>query len=286
MAKVKFHERGPHAFWHEVAAIFILAFSMLLLLALVSFKASDLGFLHTPVSANKDNWVGIGGAYAAGTLFLTFGLAAYFFPIILLGTAVLLVFKPFFHTGSKVGWTLLMVVSGAVLFQLAQPIFGKALFNPIQSELSQTSMLGGLVGYWLNDKVFAKLLGNVGAAVIMGVTHIASFIFLFEIRPRDIVLGGWQMVSKWQREREAVKLESADPEERIIYQKRALEREHRQLLKKLAKESTEEIEKEEEEPVERPEPKVIDTTVAPPKEKPSKAETPAVSKRPVVEALP
>ncbi|MFZ5807557.1 MAG: DNA translocase FtsK 4TM domain-containing protein [Verrucomicrobiota bacterium] len=260
-AKTKTDDKTHVKFWHEVAAIFLFGLSILLLLALMSFKSGDVSFLKTPPNYPTQNWIGPAGAYSGFCLFSAFGLASYLWPPIMLGVAAILVFRPLHRIWLKILLALILVMTGAAFLQLVQPVFGSSLLNPIQGEFSNPKMLGGLSGYWINDKLLMRFTGSVGAAIILGLAHLISFILLFDIKPADVARDIWFSISEWHRAREAAKLATADPATRIAYQKKILEKKHRELRKKLVKEGILPMDADVEHIMNRPAPKVVDTTI-------------------------
>ena len=144
--------------------------------------------------------------------------------------------------------------------QLIQPIFGSSLLNPVQGEFSTPKMLGGVFGYWINDKLLMQLSGSVGAAVILGIIYLISFVLLFDIKPVDLIRAGWVAAMDWYNAREAEKYATADPVERLEHQKRMLEKKHKELQKKLAKEGLL-VDEDVEHLANRPAPKIVDTTI-------------------------
>lgn len=255
-------ENGNHiSFWQEVAAILLFGVSILLLLALVSFKSGDVSFLKTPPNIPKENWIGPVGAYSGFFLFFGLGLSSYLLPFVLFGVAAILVFKPATRLWLKAALTASLILSGAALLQLMQPIFGSSLLNPVQGELSMPKMLGGLFGYWINDKFLMQFSGSVGAAVILGIINLVSFILLFDIKPVDLIRAGWAATMDWYQAREAEKFAAANPVERLEYQKRMLEKKHKELQKKLAKEGLLSMDEDVERLANRPAPRIVDTTI-------------------------
>jgi S-DNA-T family DNA segregation ATPase FtsK/SpoIIIE len=241
---------------HEVAAILLFGLGVLLFLALVSFDTGDVYFFKNPPNDPVVNYIGPVGAYTAGLLFFLFGFASYGLPVALFGMAFLVGFKPGFNVWLKLGLGALFLITGAALLQLA-PIPKDWHLNPIQSDLSQRGMPGGWAGYLLNDKFVASALGNLGAAISFGVTYISCFVFLFEFNPIDLTRRGVEWAQDWYERYMEEKLRNADPIERIAYEKKKLERERKEIQKRLSK-----VEPKIKEPDEkrRPKPKIVDTT--------------------------
>jgi len=67
---------------NEIKGIVILALSLIVLAALVSFSPNDLSWYTSRPGLHVQNWIGIAGAYGAGILFFVLGSSAYFLVVI------------------------------------------------------------------------------------------------------------------------------------------------------------------------------------------------------------
>ncbi len=67
---------------NEIKGIVILALSLIVLAALVSFSPNDLSWYTSRPGLHAQNWIGIAGAYSAGILFFVLGSSAYFLVVI------------------------------------------------------------------------------------------------------------------------------------------------------------------------------------------------------------
>jgi S-DNA-T family DNA segregation ATPase FtsK/SpoIIIE len=193
MAKPKPTRTGP-SLGQEVIALAILGAGILLLLALFSFDPRDLSFYSQPPQNPKANLVGPAGAYLGGILFLLFGLGSYLFPVVFITGGLLLFFAKEVRYSQKFILLGILLVTGACLLQLAAPVFGPSLANPLFSGargLEGTpspagKMPGGYIGYFLNDKFLAPILGQVGAVLVFGLSYLVVLVLLFEFRPAEL----------------------------------------------------------------------------------------------------
>jgi S-DNA-T family DNA segregation ATPase FtsK/SpoIIIE len=272
-------KQNPPVFWQEALAILLFALSLLLLLAVVSFNPKDYSWFGTEVNDPPANFIGPFGALASGVLFSMVGSVSYLLPFVIVGIGVVLMAKPGFRVGLRLGMLAAWLVSAAGLLQLIQPAVGGFLVNPMQEGTGGVSFLGGFCGYWLNDKFLAAWLGPVGSAIVLGLANISSFILLYDINPADLLRSGWNALLNWWEARQLEKLENADPAARIEYERKKLEREQKALRKRLAREQaglmpagTDPVGKISAAPA-RPAPKIVDTNVAPPPAETKKTRT-------------
>ena len=295
MAKPKTTSLGP-SLGQEVIALAILGAGILLLLSLFSFDPKDLSFYSQPAQQPKANLVGPAGAYLGGILFLLFGLGSYLFPVVLITGGLLLFFAKEVHYSQKFLYLGILLVTGACLLQLAAPVFGPSLANPLFSGAqgldgapsAAGKMPGGYIGYFLNDKFLAPILGQVGAVLVFGLSYLVVLVLLFEFRPAELARAfgeaGRAIVDQYWDYR----IRKAPPTERIELEQKKLEIEHKRLQRRLAKEKS--VIQTKETPVaptpavHRPAPKIVDTTKTPfasslpPSAAPEKTKTPKPEK--------
>jgi S-DNA-T family DNA segregation ATPase FtsK/SpoIIIE len=149
-------------------------------------------------------------------------------------------------------------------------------------------MPGGYIGYFLNDKFLAPILGQVGAVLVFGLSYLVVLVLLFEFRPAELARAfgeaGRAIVDQYWDYR----IRKAPPTERIELEQKKLEIEHKRLQRRLAKEKS--VVQTKETPVaptpavHRPAPKIVDTTKTPfasslpPSAAPEKTKTPKPEK--------
>ena len=295
MAKPKTTPTGP-SLGQEVIALAILGAGILLLLSLFSFNPKDLPFYSQPALQPKDNLVGPAGAYVGGILFLLFGLGAYLFPMVLMSGGLLLFFAKEVRYSQKFLYLGILLVTGACLLQLAAPVFGPGLANPLFSGAqgldgapsAAGKMPGGYIGYFLNDKFLAPILGQVGAVLVFGLSYLVVLVLLFEFRPAELARAfgeaGRAIVDQYWDYR----IRKAPPTERIELEQKKLEIEQKRLQRRMAKEKAAAQAKESLPTAapapNRPAPKIVDTTKTPfasslpPPPGPEKTKTPKPEK--------
>jgi S-DNA-T family DNA segregation ATPase FtsK/SpoIIIE len=272
MAKPKPARTGP-SLGQEVIALAILGTGILLLLALFSFDPRDLAFYAEPAQDPKANLVGPAGAYLGGILFLLFGLGSYLFPVVFIAGGLLLFFAKEVRYSQKFLYLGILLVTGACLLQLAAPAVGPSLANPLFSggqgldgaPSPAGKMPGGYIGYFLNDKFLAPILGTVGAVLVFGLSYLVVLVLLFEFRPAELARAfgeaGRAIVDQYWDYR----IRKAAPDQRIELEQKKLEIEQKRLHRRLAREKAEAAKKAAEPApaISRPSPKIVDTTINP-----------------------
>ncbi len=291
MAKPKPNRPGP-TLGQEVIALAILGTGILLLLALFSFDPRDLSFYSQPPQNPKANLVGPAGAYLGGILFLLFGLGSYLFPVVFIAGGLLLFFAKEVRYSQKFIFLGILLVTGACLLQLAAPVFGPSLANPLCSGAqgldgapsAAGKMPGGYIGYFLNDKFLAPILGQVGAVLVFGLSYLVVLVLLFEFRPAELARAfgeaGRALVDQYLD----YKIRQAQPTERLHLEQKKIEIAQKRLRRAIAKEnppSPSPTPAPTPTPLpNRPAPKIVDTTLTPypstpAKSSPSKTEKPS-----------
>ena len=136
--------------WREIGGILVLAAALCVLLAVVSFDASDLAGGSAPA-----NLIGPVGAHVADALLYLFGIASFCFDAMLfyLGFNLLV--------GRHVDWGWGQIV-GQLLFVAASTILAHLAF---EQYILLDHEPGGLVGAW-GGEIMRGLFGTVGASII------------------------------------------------------------------------------------------------------------------------
>jgi DNA segregation ATPase FtsK/SpoIIIE, S-DNA-T family len=255
--------------WDAVAGILLLGVGLLLPVALLTYDPKDIPSWMPLVSTTSEsgvmvhNLVGVVGAVAAGYLYFLFGAAAYLWIIVFAGYGLAKLAIPQFRIGLRMGWSLLMVVSGASLLQI-QKIFFWGWPENLRIEGP-----GGWVGKWVGEKAFMGSLGEFGAPVVLVAVYLASLVLAIGFHPVHVLRVVWGRLRTSIREARARRLLAMEEAERIEIERRELEKQAGKLEKKRRRKDPAPAPDETQEP--RTEPKIIDAT-APPEHRPTLAE--------------
>ena len=216
----------------EIISVVLLGSGLLYLLALVSFNPDDL---PTWVPFNRvsepnttvDNFVGRLGAVGAGFSYYILGAASYLIPACLIwfGTAKLL-FGARTSARSLTGFALVML-SACCLLDYQDWFFKEwpKNYNIISA--------GGIVGAWIGTGFFASLTGTVGAFIIMLIVYFTGTVMVTGFHPMHFMKLCRDGLKTWREKREEAIMARASESEKLIRQKRKLEREQKRIAKKL-----------------------------------------------------
>jgi DNA segregation ATPase FtsK/SpoIIIE, S-DNA-T family len=255
--------------WDAVAGILLLGVGLLLPVALLTYDPKDIPPWVPLISTTSEsgvlvhNLVGVVGAITAGYLYFLFGAAAYLWIIVFAGYGLAKLSIPRFRIGLRLGWSLLMVVSGASLLQMQKMFFWG------WPENLRIEGPGGWVGKWVGEKAFMGSLGEVGAPVVLLAIYLASLVLAIGFHPIHVLRGLWERIRTSVREARARRMLGMEETERIEVERRKLEKQAGKLEKKRRRKEPTPAPAENPEP--RAEPKIIDAT-APPEHRPSLAE--------------
>ncbi|HZJ16150.1 MAG TPA: DNA translocase FtsK [Chthoniobacteraceae bacterium] len=271
----------------EIVALSLLVLGTLVFLSLISYAASDVPTWF-PLSSEAHggrgtaNFIGPVGAIIACTLYSFLGAAAYLLAGVLLGFGGIKLLNPETQISRRIPWFAAFVLSGACLAHLLPFAFIDA------TRLSLAVGEGGWLGLWLGQNVFGKLLGPVGAGLILALVYVVSLILMTDLHPIALVRQGAALPRIWREKRHAWKMARADEQERLGLEARRMEKERRKLERALAKQGVAmpaEAEagagagpakaetftlQAEDEPA-RPEPQIIDSNAPPPVKKAKKS---------------
>jgi S-DNA-T family DNA segregation ATPase FtsK/SpoIIIE len=163
--------------WQEFWGIILIAFSLLVLLSLLSYVPEDLPVFRQPPNNPARNFIGPAGAWLSFSLFVALGLAAYIFPPVLMASGLLLIFKREGLVWPKIAWMAGILLMLCILFQVHVPAW-----EGLGGRLGLTGG-GGEVGYLLADGLLVRFLGTVGSLILVYGLLIALVFVLIEIHP-------------------------------------------------------------------------------------------------------
>jgi S-DNA-T family DNA segregation ATPase FtsK/SpoIIIE len=216
--KASAESHAAHGF-NDIIGIVLTGFSLLLLVALLSYNPGDVSANKLPPNPSTHNWIGPIGAWTAWFWFLVVGAAAYEMPALLFFLGLGCFFDFFAYLRRRWPWALVLLLCCIGLLDLYKHSLGT-----FQRNLSTTA--GGIIGDNMN-RLFFGYFGTVGATIIFMMLCAISVLMLTNFQ-----LGAW-MRSAWAG-RNADR--NGDAEEQ------ALERRAREL-RKQAKQLEEAVER-------------------------------------------
>ncbi|MBU1693488.1 MAG: DNA translocase FtsK [Verrucomicrobia bacterium] len=210
--------------WRDAAGILLIAFGVLLVLSLGSYRPEDVPVIQEPPNSPTMNFVGPVGAWLAFLLFMGLGLGAWLAPL-LLGTAgFFLIFQREGRFWPKAVWMLMGLLSAAALIELHGGTDGDWLRRV------NASSPGGLLGYGVGEAFLARLLGRPGTTVIALAVLLASIILVSETHPLHVMqkLGSWfgalgRLVAARLAQRRQIRETEASEQKEIIRRRQRLE---------------------------------------------------------------
>ncbi|MCU0254777.1 MAG: DNA translocase FtsK 4TM domain-containing protein, partial [Acidobacteria bacterium] len=143
----------------EAVGIVLTGAAVLCALALATFTPTDPSFFASSSSGVTRNWIGPAGAQVSAVLYETFGLAAWFLPLILIAGAL----RQLRRSAETLRGS---AVLGLVLVGLATAVLMCLIAGRIRLR-GASLMAGGLVGSLLSKSLTA-LASDVGATIVAG----------------------------------------------------------------------------------------------------------------------
>ncbi|HIG84569.1 MAG TPA: DNA translocase FtsK [Verrucomicrobia bacterium] len=209
----------------------LIGFGFLYILSLISFSIDDLPawvpFSHT-VNPRRPaiNFLGPPGATWAGMSFYTIGVTSYLIPAIMIWFgAARLIKKVQISKMGLIGFGILLV-SGCCLMHY-QKWF-------LQSGSFHISGTGGIIGEYVG-KNMKDMTGAVGSFLIMSTAYCAAALLITRVYPGQILqafIASYKSLKKWREHRIYSK---ANENDRLLIQKKKLEKEQRRIEKKIGK---------------------------------------------------
>ncbi len=227
MARHAGPDSGSPSSFNDIIGVVLLAASVLLFVAQLSFDPHDLSFLRSPPNKFVHNWVGPVGAHVAYGFFFVLGGGAYAVPFLLgaFGLGYLLNLLAYLRRRLLWSW----VWSSVLIFGLTgllHMMWRAKLFGHLHERLGAPS-----VGGWLGQTTYEWgfwMLGSAGATIVYGTLYFVALLYLTNFR-----LGTW-LKELWVRYRGGA-AEPA-PAERLLEERvRELERRKRELQEEARK---------------------------------------------------
>lgn len=269
-----------------VIGLLLVGLAVLLAVALISFSPGQIP-LRTPligaVSTGKhvaNNACGVVGAIAAGYFYFLFGAAAWLWIIVLGGYGIAKLAARGFSIRDRMGWSFLLILSGAALLD-QQGWFFQDWRN---LEFCARSP-GGWLGLW-TAKAFNPM-GAVGAPLLLTILYLVSLVLAIGFHPIHVLRRGWTRMKNHFAEKERLRLEAMEEEERMAAEQAKLAKQAEKLERQLKKKekASAALSEPEEPPAaaasaaeDLPEPRIIDAS-APSQKRPSLAEIEAARKK-------
>ncbi len=216
----------------EIISVVLLGSGLLYLLALISFTPDDLptwvpfGRLAEP-NSTVENFVGRLGAVGAGFSYYILGAASYLIPACLIWFgAAKLIFSARTSFRSLTGFGLVMLSACCLLD------YQSWFFKGWPEDYNIVSA-GGIIGAWIGTGFFASLTGTVGAFIIMLIVYFTGTVMVTGFHPMHFIKLCREALKSWREKREAAIMARATESEKLVRQKRKLEREQKRIAKKL-----------------------------------------------------
>ncbi len=228
MARAQEHTNHPV---DEIVALSLLVVGTLVFLSLISYAPGDVPTwfpLSSVAKAGRGtaNFIGPFGAIIACTLYSFLGVAAYLLTALLLGYGGVKLLYPRTKISRRAAYVAAFVLSGACLAHLLP-------FNFIDSSRLNLAGEGGWLGKWIGELIFRKILGVIGAVLVLTLCYVVSLILMTGLHPIELTRRALALPSVWAAKLHAYKMARADEQQRLELEAARMERERRKLEKSL-----------------------------------------------------
>ncbi|MCI0524246.1 MAG: DNA translocase FtsK, partial [Acidobacteria bacterium] len=166
----------------ELWGSFLAIVTALLFFSVCSYDPGDISYLQDPVNQPRSNWIGPLGAWLAFGCYSLVGFATLFVPFFIGYIAFALFFnedenRAIIH---RAIWGAVALIAFACLIQ-THPLFFAALGKKLKLFYN-----GGLVGYWLGERLIVRLVNPIGGTMIFTGWFCAGIILALKINPVQI----------------------------------------------------------------------------------------------------
>ncbi|WP_395739216.1 DNA translocase FtsK 4TM domain-containing protein [Prosthecobacter sp.] len=192
-------KEGP---WNDAIGIALLMVAAMMLLALVSYDPRDMpsgSFLALSESSGEThNFIGGVGTLVAGYSLYFMGYAVFLLPFSLTWFGVCKLHSKVRITLPAILGVVMLIFSGAGLLDVLNLLNERDHYTPVGG--------GGGLGYVLGGLVLKKLLGNVGASMVLGVSYMGGLFLVTGQHPLMVIQNIRAEITRWKMEREAQRL--------------------------------------------------------------------------------
>ena len=223
----------PNHTTNEIVALSLLVFGALVFLSLVSYAPGDVPTWFPLSSVSRAgrgtaNFIGPFGAIIACTLYSFLGAAAYLFAAALLGFGGVKLMNPHVVVSQRLFWFAGFVLSGACLAQLLH----LGMIDAVPLNLAGE---GGWIGKWLGENLFRKMLGIVGAVLVLGLAYIVTLILMTGLHPIELMRRAIALPGIWEARRLAWRMERANEQEKLALEAERMAKERKKIERTLTK---------------------------------------------------
>ncbi len=157
----------------ELSGIVLLTFSLLMVLALVSYQWKDIPVLKVPTNNPVANFIGPAGAWFSFVALMVFGVGAIFIPVVTSLIGIILLFSPKEKLLPRVIWGTIAIITVSCLIKLHP-----AGLAPLCHKFNIIGISGGVLGWLVADRWLDTLFGTAGATILITGILIGS-LFMF-----------------------------------------------------------------------------------------------------------
>ncbi|MFM8359449.1 MAG: DNA translocase FtsK 4TM domain-containing protein, partial [Verrucomicrobiota bacterium] len=216
--------------WNDFAGWLYVLGAAVVALALFTYDRHDLASNSLPPNSSIHNFMGVFGARLASGLFFLVGATAYVLPVVAaaLGLARFLESLRYLRH-----WRAALGVSGLVIAVAGALDLAPPDWLPSLGVRGESLGPGGVLGWALNHYLFRHFFNATGAALLYGLVYLGSLLLL-----TDFHLLRW--IGSWLQavfEKAPVDPDASPGEKALARQTRDLEKQRRQLERKLAGEA-------------------------------------------------
>jgi len=223
MARKESRPAADHRGFSDIIGIVLIAASLLLLVAQLSFDRYDVDSNRVPPNQATHNLIGGAGAFGANLFFRFFGAGAFVLPIILLLFGIGYLFEFFAYLKRRWLWAGVLFLTCLGLFDLYS-----VQLDTLRRNINAPSA-GGYVGQFMNNLLFGHF-GRPGATIIFCTLYLISLIFLTNFQ-----LGEWLRSRLRRRSLAGAEAEVDDDKPGATVEEKALSRRARDLEKQTRK---------------------------------------------------
>jgi S-DNA-T family DNA segregation ATPase FtsK/SpoIIIE len=216
----------------ELWGLALLTLSVLIVLAIVSYRGNDISLLKMPPNDPPLNYIGPVGAWYVFISLMFFSISTLLVPAVCAGLGLLLLLRQDEPIKPWLIWGVTAVVSASALITINSPGW-----ETLSARFNLAGFSGGLVGWLFGNQLLSALFGNTGATVILIALLVTAFVMCFGLARLRILAARLAGLFSLMREKIKAILDARkDRLEKIIVEEREIAKKRAALEKAVRRE--------------------------------------------------
>ena len=225
-------EREPfETGWRKLIGFILLVMLLFALFSIFSYDWNDIGILKARDPQPYRNLIGPVGAWLAFSLFMTFGVGAYFVPGWMLCAGLTLTLSRRKRVWPRILWCMAFLIALVFLQEFRRDAWAER-----NAMLNLGELTTGILGHWLMANLLLRWFNSLGAGLLIWSVLLGSALMF--IGPARLVAGLRHAFSALRNRIRNASAAATDKRSLIEREERRLDKERRKLERDLRRKAS------------------------------------------------